>query len=104
MTHECKVGIRVAGLLGVLLLTGCATENPAGGSPNFMRMSAAQLQAHNANLPVWEQIVCVSERRSDSHLKRRACMTLEDFQQRELGVVDRVHSAGTDSRVSIEAR
>lgn len=71
--------------------------------PNFRTLSEAELAAYNTGLPEWDQVSCVVERRTGSHLKSRVCMTLREFQMRDLGVVSRANGAMVDNRVGLDA-
>ncbi len=73
------------------------------GKINFNAMSAEELAAHNAGLAAMEQIVCVTERRSGSHIKATQCMSRKEFQERDLGVVSDIRGASVDSRAGIRA-
>lgn len=87
----------------LVALTGlalCACYTP---TTNFRTMSEAELAIYNAGLSMWDQVSCIEERRTGSHMKSRVCMTLREFQLRDLGVVSRVNSATVDNRVGVEA-
>ncbi|MDP1931117.1 MAG: hypothetical protein Q8L60_06655 [Gammaproteobacteria bacterium] len=88
--------------LAAVALFACATSCTSSDT-NFRAMSAEQLAAHNAGLSAGDQVVCVEERRTGSHLKRTVCMTNREFQLRDLGVTDDINSAGVDNRVGIDA-
>ncbi|OGT74270.1 MAG: hypothetical protein A3H44_05990 [Gammaproteobacteria bacterium RIFCSPLOWO2_02_FULL_57_10] len=81
-----------------LMLFSCQISGP-----NFRAMSEAELAAYNTGLSEWDQVSCVVERRTGSHMKSRVCMTLREFQLRDLGVVSRANSAMVDNRVGVEA-
>lgn len=83
-----------------LTLVACASGS---GKINFNAMSAEELAAHNAGLAAMEQIVCVTERRSGSHIKATQCMSRKAFQERDLGVVSGIRGASVDSRAGIRA-
>lgn len=83
-----------------LTLVACASGS---GKINFNAMSAAELAAHNAGLAAMEQIVCVTERLSGSHIKATQCMSRKAFQERDLGVVSGIRGASVDSRAGIRA-
>ncbi|MGB4248559.1 MAG: hypothetical protein WBJ75_12650 [Pseudohongiellaceae bacterium] len=84
--------------LTAIVLSACQISGP-----NFRSMSEAELAAYNTGLSEWDRVSCVVERRTGSHMKSRVCMTLREFQLRDLGVVSRANSAMVDNRVGVEA-
>ncbi|MEX0965026.1 MAG: hypothetical protein WDZ52_13400 [Pseudohongiellaceae bacterium] len=46
---------------------------------DFARMDAAELMAYNRSVKLWDQVHCVDEIRSGSHIRRRHCSTLLDI-------------------------
>jgi hypothetical protein len=85
----------------LLAFAACASSGSSG--PNFSTMSSEELAAHNAGLAAMDQVVCVNERRSGSHIKARQCMTRTEFQERDLGVLSGIRGASVDSRAGIRA-
>ena len=43
---------------------------------DFDRMNSAELVAYNRTVDFWDQVHCVTEVRTGSHIKRRHCNTL----------------------------
>ena len=57
--------------LGCVSLSACKT-----GQSDFKHMNSAELVAYNRTVDFWDQVHCVSEVRTGSHIKRRHCSTL----------------------------
>ncbi len=70
--------------LGILALAGCRS-NPT----DFKHMNSAELFAYNRTVEFWDQVYCVDEVRTGSHIRRRHCSTLLEIQTQ----VDRSASA-----------
>lgn len=66
-------------------------------------MSTEEIAAYNAGLAAMEQIVCVTERRSGSHIKATQCLTRTEFRKRDLSVLSGIRGASVDSRAGIRA-
>ena len=54
-----------------LNLVACKSNNL-----DFEHMNSAELVAYNRTVDFWDQVHCVSEVRTGSHIKRRHCSTL----------------------------
>lgn len=83
-----------------LTLAACASSS---GKINFNAMSEEELAAYNAGLAAMDQVVCVTERRSGSHIKATQCMTRSEFEKRDINVLTGIRGASVDGRAGIRA-
>ncbi|MDA1370684.1 MAG: hypothetical protein O2971_07985 [Proteobacteria bacterium] len=70
-------------LTGLLctLIAGCAASNDTRVNPSLM--SDEQIIAYNRTQErIWDQIHCVREMRTRSHIKKRYCATLSQLNRR----------------------
>jgi len=59
----------------VLLVSACASEP----RPNFIRMTEEEIYVYNMERPLMEKIYCFEERQTSTYIRRRQCMTVEDY-------------------------
>ncbi len=63
-------------LISILLFTiACSTSN----RPNFLRMSEEEIYIYNMNKPLMDKIYCFEEKQTSTFIRRRQCMTVEDY-------------------------
>ena len=65
--------ITLSGL--ALLLVACATET----QQNFLKMTEEEIYVYNMDKPLREKIYCFEEKQTSSFIRRRQCMTVEDY-------------------------
>ncbi len=46
---------------------------------NFESLSEEELFAYNAEQPLLRQVICVNERRTSSHIRKRRCQSIHDI-------------------------
>ena len=61
-------------VFGCLSLTACSSNQT-----DFKHMNSAELVAYNRTVDFWEQVHCVDEVRTGSHIRRRHCNTLYEI-------------------------
>jgi hypothetical protein len=62
-------------MLCALLLTGCI----ASDRPRFISMSEAEIYAYNQERPLMKKVYCFEEDTTSSYIRRRQCMTVEEY-------------------------
>ncbi len=65
-------------VLGSLSLGAC-TSTDNDNITDFKRMNSAELAAYNRDADFWDQVHCVNEVRTGSHIRRRHCSTLYEI-------------------------
>lgn len=60
----------------VLLVSACASSDPR---PDFLRMTEEEIYVYNMERPLMEKIYCFEERQTSTYIRRRQCMTVEDY-------------------------
>jgi len=68
--------ITVSLLLSILLLVSACASEPR---QNFVRMTEEEIYAYNMERPLMEKIYCFEERQTSTYIRRRQCMTVEDY-------------------------
>ena len=79
-----------------LILAGCSTPK------TFENMSEQELLAYNKDRPILEQVYCVKQARTSTHIRKTYCDTVEDwvmYNQRQASKLD-VLSAGPEPGLS----
>jgi hypothetical protein len=59
----------------LLLVVACNT----GPRPNFMRMTEEEIYVYNIGKPLMEKVYCFEEKQTSTYIRRRQCMTVEDY-------------------------
>ncbi len=61
-------------VFGCLSLAACKSDQS-----DFKHMNSAELVAYNRTVDFWDQVYCVVEVRTGSHIRRRHCNTLYEI-------------------------
>ncbi|MBT8147276.1 MAG: hypothetical protein KJN90_10520 [Gammaproteobacteria bacterium] len=68
--------INIPLLLTILLLaSACATESQR----NFLKMTEEEIYVYNMDKPLMEKVYCFEERQTSTYIRRRQCMTVENY-------------------------
>ena len=59
----------------LLLVSACAVNN----RQNFLRMTEEEIYVYNMDKPLMDKIYCFEERQTSTYIRRRQCMTVEDY-------------------------
>ena len=67
---------RIASLFVTLfLVSACATEP----RQNFLNMTEEEIYVYNMEKPLMEKIYCFEERQTSTFIRKRQCMTVEQY-------------------------
>ena len=89
----------LSGLCTVLLLAGCTTPIA------FENMTEQELLAYNKDRPILEQVYCVKESRTSTHIRKTYCDTVEDwvlYNQRQQSRLDVLSLGGPPTIRSLD--
>jgi hypothetical protein len=76
-------------LLGLTLaVAACGTNT----RPDFLSMSEEEIFAYNLEKPLMDKVYCFEERETSSYIRRRKCMTVEDYVDRTQKAVDKLYT------------
>jgi starvation-inducible outer membrane lipoprotein len=81
-------------LLVLTALLGSACTSATTGR-RFEKMSANELMTYNRSVQFMEQVYCVEEVRTGSHVRRRHCETLYEIQERVAKSASAINILGT---------
>ena len=75
--HEILMKIISTSLLlsTFLLVSACATDP----RPNFLNMTEEEIYVYNMERPLMEKVYCFEERQTSTYIRRRQCMTVENY-------------------------
>lgn len=62
-------------LFPTLILVSCQSSD----SSSFRQMTEAELIAYNLTVPLGENVYCVDDVRTGSHIRKRRCLTLQEI-------------------------
>ena len=85
--------LHLSGLaLLTIILNACSSATVPG---DFERMSTAELMAYNRTVEFMDQVYCVDEIRTGSHIRRRHCETLHQINERLSKSASAINIIGT---------
>ncbi len=85
-------------LVSIFLLM--AFSSCANNKPSFTKMSYEEVVAYNATVDISEQVYCREELRAGTHIKRRYCETIADYEARMHSIIGTLNSANLGSTIN----
>ena len=67
--------VRLLLLLAAALFVACTIT----GRPDFISMSEEDIYAYNLEQPLMKKVYCFQENMTGSYIRRRQCMTVEEY-------------------------
>ncbi|MEZ5488899.1 MAG: hypothetical protein R3F50_01110 [Gammaproteobacteria bacterium] len=63
----------------LLLCSALSVACTVTGRPDFINMSEEDIYAHNLEQPLMKKVYCFQENMTGSYIRRRQCMTVEEY-------------------------
>jgi len=79
----------------LMALPSCATNKPS-----FTKMSYEEIVAYNATVGTTEQVYCREELRAGTHIKRRYCETIAEYEDRMYRTIGTLNSVNLGSSIN----
>ena len=79
----------------LMALSSCATNKLS-----FTKMSYEEIVAYNATVDTTEQVYCREELRAGTHIKRRYCETISEYEDRMHRTIGALNAANLGSNIN----